>query len=191
MSDVVHRFYVLVFEDDKLFTLNIPDSLNVGQLRHEIRKSCKNGFLRGVDTNDLTVWKVSTLRPSAAPQNLKKKIQLKEPMALQPSDTLSVRIRSMGTFQKIAKKIEANEKVSGHLPHDISLDLVYIVVLAPRSLQKCEWPVLSMLLIINVSFRHSTTSSFHVSMAPSSSWGLTGLLDCSQEHILHVLEEAI
>jgi hypothetical protein len=112
-------------------------------------------------------------------------------MALQPSDTLSVRIRSMGTFQKIAKKIEANEKVLGHLPHDISLDLVYIVVLAPRSLQKCEWPVLSMLLIINVSFHHSTTSSFHVSMAPSSSWGLTGLLDCSQEHILHVLEEAI
>ena len=73
MSDVVHRFYVLVFEDDNPFTLNIPDSLNVGQLRHEIRKSCENGSLRGVDAEDLTVWKVSTLRPSAAPKNLNQK----------------------------------------------------------------------------------------------------------------------
>jgi len=68
MSDVVHRFYVLVFEDDNPFTLNIPDSLNVDQLRHEIRESCENGSLRGVDAEDLTVWKVSTLNPAQLPK---------------------------------------------------------------------------------------------------------------------------
>jgi len=69
MSDVVHKVYCLIFKDENPFTVNIPAYINIDNLRPEIKELCKNSSLHDVDTKDLIIWKVSTPRPSAAPQN--------------------------------------------------------------------------------------------------------------------------
>jgi hypothetical protein len=62
--------------------------------------------------------------------------QLKEPIILQASDTLSAQLQSMGAFQQITIKMEANKVILKDLPDNILLDLVYIVVLCLLSMSK-------------------------------------------------------
>jgi hypothetical protein len=134
-----HRsFYCLVEGDSTAFKVMVPIRSDVSDLKKLVLEEGV-GVSQGVLAKDLVLWKVCHFQRLAYKSQLTLDRQLSVPIPVDPDDTLSERIKLLGSNPAMfAIRLSAGNKIAPLFSQQPSEDDLHILVQKPPP-SECEW----------------------------------------------------